>query len=406
VRTDGAGRQAGTGSRIVSFRRRSATALALVLLAALAAVPLLGTVDARLDTMLDTWRTCRGEAVATLVSDLVGPIGVVVLVSVALRALWSGRLRPVDVLRTLAVLGIGVVLVGELKEFLRRPRPGAEILGPTGASFPSGHVGNTVLVGMAVLVLWYGGMPRRRGWLLLAVVTTAVAAARMYGRRHWPSDVVGTAALAVGYGCLVMLHPDRRWRLRFTAAALVTLGAVNMASRHGITIAIPAGTVASRRAPVTQIDFDWAYRTGLLRGSWSPDEADRQHHGVWLLTPTGEVGLGRVDAAVSELRLVLRPRNDGGGEGRTCRRLRVRLNDRMLGERLLRPGWQSHVFSTAASDIRPDANVVIVEVYGERSGAGRAGERLAVFSQLGLHAATARPALAPCAGDGSCGRSP
>src|SRR5262249_3911566 len=64
VRTDGAGRQVPARSRIVSYQLRSATALALAILAALAAVPLLGTVDARLDTMLDTWRTCRGEAVA------------------------------------------------------------------------------------------------------------------------------------------------------------------------------------------------------------------------------------------------------------------------------------------------------------------------------------------------------
>jgi len=224
--------------------------------------------------------------------------------------------------------------------------------------------------------------------MLLAVVTTAVAAARVYSRRHWPSDVLGTAALAVGYGGLVMLNPDRRWRRWFTAAAIVALGAVHVAWGHGITIAIPAGTVASRRAPVTRIDFDAAYRAGLLHGPWSPDEADRQHHGVWLLGPTGELGLGRVDAAVSELRLVLRPRGDGRGNPRSCHRLRVTLNDRMLGERLLHPGWQSYVFSTAASDFRRDGNVVIVEVHREPS-EERADERRALFVQLGLHAATA-----------------
>jgi membrane-associated phospholipid phosphatase len=390
----------------VTSRQRSATAIALALLAAVAAVPLLGTVDARLDSMLDPWRTCGGETLVTLVSDLVGPIGVAVLVAVALRALWSRRLGPVDVVRTLAALGVGVVLIGELKEFLRRPRPGAEVLGPDGASFPSGHVGNTVLVGIAVLALWYGGTPKRRGWILLAVVTTTVAAARVYGRRHWPSDVTGTTALAVGYGCLAMLHPDHRWRGLVTAAAVVALGAVYVASRHGITIAIPAGTVASRRAPVTRIDFDAAYRTGLLRGSWSLDEADPQHRGVWLLAPTGEIGLGRVDPAVSELRLVLRPRIDGEGRERSCRRLRVTLNDRVLGDRPLQPGWKSYVFFTAGSDLRPDGNVVIIEVHGERSEAGRAGEPRAVFRQLGLHAATAPAAVAPCAGDGPCDRSP
>jgi membrane-associated phospholipid phosphatase len=370
----------------VTSRRRSTAAITLALLAAVAAVPLLATVDARLDMLLDAWRTCSGDTLATLVSDLVGPIGVAVLVAVALRALWSRRLGPVDVVRTLAALGIGVILMGELKEFLRRPRPGAELLGPDGASFPSGHVANTVLVGIAVLALWYGGTPKRRGWVLLAVVTTTVAAARVYGRRHWASDAIGATAIAVGYGGLAILHPNRRWRTVVAAAALLVLGAVHAASRHGVTIAIPAGTLASRRAPVAQIDFDSAYRAGLLRGSWSLDGADPEHHGVWLLAPTGEVGLGQVGADVSELRFVLRPRIDG--KGGACCRLRVTLNDRVLGERPLYPGWRSYLFSTTASDFRPDGNVVVVEVRGERSEPGGAGQRRAVFRQLSLHAAT------------------
>ena len=384
----------------MTSRRRSTTAIVLALLAAVAAVPLLATVDARLDMLLDAWRTCSGDALVTLVSDLVGPIGVAVLVAVTLRALWSGRLRPLDVVRTLVALGVGVILIGELKEFLRRPRPGAELLGPDGASFPSGHVGNTVLVGIAILALWYCGTPKRRGWILLAVVTTTVAVARVYGRRHWASDVIGTAAIAVGYGCLAILHANHRWRTVVPAVALLTLGAVHAASRHGVTIAIPAGTLATRRVPVAQIDFDSAYRTGLLRGSWSLDGADPEHHGVWLLAPTGEVGLGHVDATVSEFRFVLRPRMDGGGRACACCRLRVTLNDRVLGERPLYPGWRSYLFSTTASDFRPDGNVVVVEVRGERSEPGRASERRAVFRQLSLHAATAPPAVARCAGGG------
>ena len=180
------------------IRRRPAQIAAVaLLLAAVGAVPFLGAVDARLDVMLEASRTCRGEALAALVSNLVGPVGIGVLVAVVLRSLWRGRPGPLEIVRILATTGVGVILIGELKEFLDRPRPGAEFAGPSGASFPSGHVGNTVLVGIAVLALWYGGAPRpvgRRGWILLAIIATAVAAARVYGRRHWPSDVVGSAA--------------------------------------------------------------------------------------------------------------------------------------------------------------------------------------------------------------------
>ena len=377
-------------------RRRPARAAAVVLLATVAAVPLLGAVDARLDTMLDAWRSCPGEALATLVSNLVGPVGVAVLVAVVLRSVWNGRPAPAEIVRILATLGAGVILVGELKEFLDRPRPGAEFAGPSGASFPSGHVGNTVLVGIAVLALWYGGAPRpvgRRGWILLAITATAIAAARVYGRRHWASDVVGTAALALGYGLVAMLHPDVRWRTGVGVAALMAIGVVHAAYTHAISLAIPAGTVASRRQPLEQIDFGSAYDGGLLRGTWSPDQSNPRRPATWLRAATGEVALGPIDPAVSELRLVLRPRLDDATHVASCRRLRVTLNDRVLGERLLEVGWHSYVFSTAAQDFRPDGNVLTLEVRGESSEPGGAGERRAAFRELALHTA------APGAGD-------
>jgi membrane-associated phospholipid phosphatase len=370
-------------------RRRPAQAATVALLAIVAAVPLLGAVDARLDTMLDAWRSCTGEALATGVSDLVGPVGVGVLAAVVLRSVWQGRPAPAEIVRILATLGVGVILVGELKEFFERPRPGAEFAGPSGASFPSGHVGNTILVGIAVLALWYGGAPRpvgRRGWILLAIIAAAVAAARVYGRRHWPSDVVGTAALALGYGLVALLHPDVRWRTGFGAAALLAVGLAPLAYRHGITLAIPAGTVASRRPPLEEIDFGSAYDSGLLRGTWSPDQSNPQHHAAWLRAPTGELALGRVDPAVSELRLVLRPRVDGATRVASCRRLRVTLNDRVLGERLLEVGWRSYVFPTTASDFRPDGNVVMFQVRGEPSEPSGPGDRRATFRVLALHA--------------------
>jgi len=370
------------------IRRRPAQIGGVALLAAVGAVPFLGVVDARLDMMLEASRTCRGEALAALVSNLVGPVGIGVLVAVVLRSLWRGLPAPLEIVRILATTGVGVILIGELKEFLDRPRPGAEFAGPSGASFPSGHVGNTVLVGIAVLALWYGGAPRpvgRRGWILLAITATAIAAARVYGRRHWPSDVVGSAALALGYGLVAMLHPDLRWRMGAGVAALLGIGLLHAAYTHGITVAIPAGTVASRRLPLEQIDFGSAYEGGRLLGTWSLDESNPQGHAAWLLAPTGGLALGAVDPAVSELRLVLRPRL-GGEHVAPCRRLRVTLNDRVLGERLLEAGWHSYVFYTEASDFRPDGNLLTLQVRREPPEPDGAGERRAAFRELSLHA--------------------
>ena len=59
--------------------------------------------------------------------------------------------------------------------------------------------------------------------------------------------------------------------------------------------------------------------------------------------------------------------------------------------------WRSagtRTFSlTAASDFRPDGNVLTLEVRGESSEPGGAGERRAAFRELALHTA------APGAGD-------
>jgi membrane-associated phospholipid phosphatase len=387
---------------------------ALALLAA-AVMPLFGPIDAALDGMLDGWRSCAGMSLATMVSNLVEPVGVSVLTVAVLRALWLGRPRPVEIAGIVAALVAGVVLIGELKELLDRPRPGAEFLGPTGASFPSGHVGNTVLNGLAVLALWSvrgprgpglvpgrprgsgrppGGAanrPRWRGWLVLAAAVLVVAFARVYGRRHWPSDALGTAAVALAYGMIALLHPDARWRTGVTAAAVAAIGLVHAAAASGLRVGIPAGTVAGRRLPVGRVAFDSAYERGLLRGSWAPDTGDARRS-VWLRSATGELVIGPVDTAVSEVRLVLRPRFDPAGVV-SCRRLRVALNGRMLGEPVVQAGWKSYMFPTTAADFRPDANVLSIEVRREPSESRDGGERRAAFREVTLHSATAPAAL-------------
>jgi membrane-associated phospholipid phosphatase len=376
------------------IRRRQL--LGVAVLATLATVPLLGPLDAWLDGMLDAWRSCAGEEIATLVSRLVTPVGVTLLTVAVLRALRLGRPRPVEIAGILAALIAGVLLVGELKELLDRPRPGAEFLGPSGASFPSGHVGNTVLNGLAVLALWSDGAPKRRqriGWVVLAAAVLVVAAARVYGRRHWPSDTLGTAALALSYGLFALHHPDARWRRGVTVAAVAAIGLVYAASEAGLRIEIPAGTVAGRRLPVHHVVFGAAYERGLLRGSWSPDVADTQRRSVWLRASAGELTIDAVDPSVSELRIVLRPRYDTDGAA-SCRRLRVALNGRLLGERALQVGWKSYTFFTTDADIRSDGNVLRLEVRREPSEAEAATERRAAFVEVTLHSATAPAATA------------
>jgi len=373
------------------WRRGGAGAAALLLLCAAAVVPLCGAMDAWVDRACEAWRTCRGVVLAEQVSDLVRPVGIAVLVVAVARALWRGRPGWLSVLRVLAALGTGALLIGALKDFLDRPRPGAEFLVSWGGSFPSGHVANTVLNGITILTLWSGVTPPRARWrgsLVLAVAVAIVALARVYGRRHWASDTVGAVAVAGAYGVLAMLHPDIRWRTATTAIGLLLAGLAHVAASAGLKVPFPAGSAASRQAPVERIAFGSAYEQGRLRGDWALDAPDPERHSAWLRSGSGEVSLPDPPRDADEVRIVARPRR--APTRTTCERLRIELNGHVLGEPLLQAGWRAYVFPSGR-DFRSDANVLALRVLPEGSAHARDGARAAAFSELTLHAAGPSP---------------
>jgi len=371
--------------------RRLASPLgALVLLAVAALVTLCGPADAWIDRVFDGWRTCRGLVLAEQVSDLVKPVGAAVLAIAVARALWRGRPSVLEVVGVLAALGAGVLLIGALKDVLDRPRPGAEFLAPGGGSFPSGHVANTLLNGLAILTLWAGGVrgdSRWRGWVVLAVAVAIIALARVYGRRHWPSDTLGAVALAGAYGLLAILHPDARWRTGSTVAGIALVLLARVAVAHGHKIAFPAGSKASRAAPLERVAFGEAYEHGWLRGEWSRGEPDPRRRTAWLLSESGEVVLPARPSTVDEVRLVARSRHSTLEHG-GCQHLQVALNGHVLGEPLLQPGWRAYVLPVAASERRDGGDVVTLRV---REEGGRQVTRRAAFSELTLHASGAAP---------------
>ncbi len=373
---------------------RAADALGpLALLAVAAIVPLLGAADAWIHRALEAWRTCGGLLLAERVSDLVMPVGVGLLAVAVGRALWRGRPAPLEIAWVLAALGAGVFLVGELKNFFDRPRPGAEFLASGGGSFPSGHVGNTVLNGLAILTLWSGGVrggTRWRGWLVLGAAVAIVAAARVYERRHWPSDTLGSLAVAGAFGLLAIRHPEARWRRATTLIGLTLAVLAQLSVARGVKLGLPAGTQAGRAAPAAHVAFGTAYERGWLRGDWALDGPDPRRRSAWLRSEAGELVLPAPDRGIDEVRLVARPRSDLPPDA--CPRLRVALNGRVLGEPVLQLGWRAYVFPTDRQDFHAGSNALTVEVRGDAGVRPGTTARRAAFSELSLHAA---PAASP-----------
>ncbi len=135
----------------------------------------------------------------------------------------------------LALTGTGL-LSAILKVLFGFPRPFDPIISVQQASFPSGHMlSGTVVYGLLAALL-LGSQVRRGvraiGITLLLLVIVGIGLSRLYLGVHWPSDLLGSLALAliVLASLLFFLHYDRpiRWvdtfKLPFDTRALRITG--------------------------------------------------------------------------------------------------------------------------------------------------------------------------------------
>lgn len=177
--------------------------------------------------VLTLYHWATSSAGLTRLTALLAQDGIVLL-PLALAALWflprRGALKRRQVLVACGIsLVVALVLVGVLSLLFDRSRPfvtlGIPPLLPhdTDSSFPSDHT----LVGVALVgpLLWC--RPRVGSWLLLWALL--VGAARVAAAIHYPTDILGSAAIAVVPSVLglslapplLARLPVARWLLTF-----------------------------------------------------------------------------------------------------------------------------------------------------------------------------------------------
>jgi undecaprenyl-diphosphatase len=150
-----------------------------------------------------------GLRVAALtVTDLGSPPAVDVVTVVLAIALVLTHRWPTAAVLAVARLG-ELVTAAAVKVAVHRPRPGLlpHLTTATGDSFPSGHTaGSAAVYGTIALVVTGSLGPRPRGWTIAGVVgfVAAVAASRVLLGVHYPTDVLGGAALGIAWAALAV----------------------------------------------------------------------------------------------------------------------------------------------------------------------------------------------------------
>lgn len=173
----------------------SAKVLAVALLAAW---PLQSLDDAAMRAVQASRRPAL-EPVARAVSDR-SRLVLAGAVAVAVVAGGAARLAAVEAAVTLVPVNLAVE---GLKRLTYRPRPDGEHR-RSNAAFPSSHTANAFAIATVIARRWRGA-----GFVSFPLAA-AVAWSRLYLNRHWASDVVVGAVLAVALAWLTLRAWDAR----------------------------------------------------------------------------------------------------------------------------------------------------------------------------------------------------
>lgn len=180
-----------------------------------------------------------------------------VCLGIALLALARGRARLAATFM-LALAGTGLLSMS-LKALFGYAGPIDAIIGVHEASFPSGHMlSGTVVYGLLAALLLGS---RARHWVralgvtLLLLVIVGIGWSRLYLGVHWPSDLLGSLALAlmVLAALLFFLYygPLIRWIDTFKLP--LSPGAMRIAGNSALVMALGATAILTSQAKTIQM---------------------------------------------------------------------------------------------------------------------------------------------------------
>ncbi|MEP7068003.1 MAG: LssY C-terminal domain-containing protein [Usitatibacter sp.] len=197
------------------------------------------TLDLRIHNMAPLFRTQAMTWVMLRVTEL-GSAAVLATLCFGLALLAIARARPRPAVAfVVAPLSAGLVSFA-LKVAVGHARPMDSLVQTDTASFPSGHtIGAAVVYGLLLALLLRSGARRATkvaGATLLNLVIVGVGISRLYLGAHWPSDLLGSLAVALALLCVILFF------LQFEAP----LGRIDAWK-------LPSGTRAARVAGIASL---------------------------------------------------------------------------------------------------------------------------------------------------------
>ncbi len=237
--------------------------------------------DLRLHNAVPLFRTAGMTRIMLAITELGGAAVLSLLcLGSALVALAQGR-RRLAATFVLALVGTGLISIS-FKTLIGNARPIDALVSMQDTSFPSGHMlSGTVVYGLLAALL-LGSKASRGvraiGVTLLLLVIVGIGLSRLYLGVHWPSDLLGSLALAliVLAALLFFLHYAQPIRWIDTFRLPVNPGVMRITGIGALVMALGATAVLPGQAKILTIEPPLAHPSldiGQLRTALPPDLA-------------------------------------------------------------------------------------------------------------------------------------